>query len=322
MFACQNSDINESYEIKAIGYGTESDEKNYPYVKSAAIYRNGLKNKAISYFEITNPTGPCIKLLNCSNITIRYCKLGPSKNEGVILYNCKNITIIYNTMEGISTGVYAVKSTGVRITYNDIKNVKGPFPRGQGVQFDEVNGIENIISFNTFENITGQSNPEDAISLYNSNGVQTEPIEVIGNRIRGGGPSNSGGGIMAGDNGGSYIFIEGNILVNPGQYGISVASGYQITISNNKIFSQKFPFSNVGLVAWNQYAHKSYSNTIENNEVNFTNMHGVLNNLWNAGNMGEVIGWNTNSYNLHLTDSILPLIIIGNAHKRASEIKK
>lgn len=55
----------------------------------------------------------------------------------------------------------------------------------------------------------------DAINLYKSNGIAGDPIQVIGNRIRGGGPSTSGGGIMTGDQGGSYILVS-IILVNPG----------------------------------------------------------------------------------------------------------
>ncbi|MBP6662762.1 MAG: BACON domain-containing protein, partial [Paludibacter sp.] len=49
-----------------------------PYTISAPISLDGKSNMTISYLEITNPTGHCIKLANCSNITIQYCKLGPS----------------------------------------------------------------------------------------------------------------------------------------------------------------------------------------------------------------------------------------------------
>ena len=69
--------------------------------------------------------------------------------------------------------------------------------------------------------------------------------------------------------------------------------------------------SNVGLSAYKQYPIETFSNTIMNNEVNFTNKKGALNCMWNAGNCGEVTGWKTNIYNADLTASILPIKIIG-----------
>ena len=283
------------------------------YTDSAPIVLDGKSNQTISMLSINNPSGHCIKLANCSNIIIQNCKLGPAKNEGVYLYNCKNITITNCSMDSIDSGVVADACTGIVVTYNDVRNVQGPMPRGQMVQFGHVYGAGNSISYNVGENILGQSFPEDEISLYMSNGTAADPIKVIGNWIRGGGPSGSGGGIMTGDQGGSYVLVQDNILVNPGQYGITISSGNNITIKNNKIYSMKQSISNIGLSAFKQYPINSFSNTIMNNEVNFTNKDGVLNNMWNAGNMGEVIGWVTNSYNANLNSSILPVQIIGRA---------
>lgn len=290
-----------------------------PYKISEPIVLRDAKNVTISNLQITNPNGNCITLINCSNITIQDCKLGPSKGEGVSISNSTNITVTYTTMESVRTGVYAGTSSGIKVLYNDVKNVTGPMPRGQMVQFDKVSGAGNRISYNVAENIAGKSTPEDVISLYKSNGTAADPIKVVGNWIRGGGPSNSGGGIMTGDGGGSYILVEDNILVNPGQYGLSISGGHHITIRNNKVFSQQFPFSNVGIFAWNQYSSESHSNTISNNEVNFTNKNGSRNNWWNNGNMGTISGWSTNVYNAQLTANVLPAVIIGKAEKHAIE---
>ena len=282
-----------------------------PYKVSAPIVWVGKHNQTISELEINNPTGHCIKLSNCSNITIKNCKLGPSKNEGVYLYHCNNISVTNCSMDSVDSGVVADTCTGIKITYNDVKNVQGPLPRGQMVQFGHVYGKGNCINYNAGENILGQSFPEDEISLYMSNGTEEDPIQVVGNWIRGGGPSTSGGGIMTGDNGGSYILVQDNILVNPGQYGITISSGNHITIKNNKIYSKKLPFSNVGLSAWNQYPTDCSSNTIIKNEVNFKNKNGILNCFWNPGNCGLVTGWKTNYYNANLKSTILPTKIIG-----------
>jgi len=284
-----------------------------PYTKSSPKVWTGISNQTISMLAISNPSGKCISLTNCSNITIQNCKLGSSKEEGVYLYNCTNITVTNCSMDSVSTGVEAVKSTGIKVNYNDVKNVIGPGPRGQMAQFAEVYGGGNSISYNVGENIPGQSNPEDEINMFMSNGLPGDPIRIVGNWIRGGGPSNSGGGIMTGDDGGSNILVQNNILVDPGQYGITIASGNHISIKNNKIYGKQQAFSNIGLSAYKQYPIDCSSDTIMNNEVNFTYMDGQLNNLLNNGGCGDVYGWSTNVYNKSLNSSILPVKIIGRA---------
>ena len=300
------------FVIQCFSFGQGSAYSG-PYTKSSPKVWTGISNQTISMLEITNPSGKCISLTNCSNITIQNCKLGPSKNEGVYLYNCTNITVINCSMDSVSTGVEAVISTGIKVNYNDVKNVLGPIPRGQMAQFAEVYGGGNSISYNVGENLPGQSSPEDEISLYMSNGIKDDPIRVVGNWIRGGGPSNSGGGIMTGDQGGSNILVQDNILVDPGQYGITIASGKNISIKNNKIYGKQQAFSNIGLSAYKQYPIDCSSDTIMNNEVNFTHNNGQLNNLLNNGGCGDVYGWSTNVYNKNLNSSILPLKIIGRA---------
>lgn len=284
-----------------------------PYTTSAPITWSGINNQTISGLAIKNTSGHCISLTNCSNITIQKCKLGPSLREGVNLYNCTNITIVNCAIDSVETGLYAAKSSTIKFTDNDVRNVQGPYPKGQMAQFDNVSGGGNSISYNACENITGQSNPEDVISLYMSGGLATDRLQVIGNWIRGGGPSNSGGGIMTGDNGGSYILIKDNILVNPGQYGIAIASGTHISIKDNKVYSAKLPFSNVGIYAFNQYPTECSSDTVMNNTVNWTYKDGQLNNLYNNGSCGVVTGWATNAYDKDLNASVLPAKIIGRA---------
>ena len=290
------------------------------YTTSAPITWNGISNQTISKLQITNTSGNCITLNNCSNITIEYCKLGPSKNEGVYLSNCTNITIINCTLANVESGVYAASSSGVKFTYNDVQNVQGPFPKGQMCQFDKVSGAGNSISYNVSENISGQSNPEDCISLYKTNGTAASPVLIVGNWIRGGGPSTSGGGIMTGDAGGSYITVQDNILVNPGQYGIAVASGTNIIVSNNKIYGKAQAFTNVGLYVWNQYATACSSITCMNNQVNFYYKAGTVNNTYNPGNCGTVTGWSTNTFPTTLNESILPTKIIARVKGTTTDV--
>lgn len=291
-----------------------------PYVVSAPIVWNGVNNATISKLQITNTTGHCITLINCSNITIVDCKLGPSTGNGIDMDHCTNITITNCSMANISSGVYVCTGSGISVTYNDIQNVQGPFPRGQMVQFNSVSGTGNRINYNTCDNISGQSNPEDLVNLFKTNGTISDPIQVIGNWLRGGGPSTTGGGMLAGDNGGSYQLFQNNICVNTGNEGIEVAGGHDITVSNNIFYSQQTTVSGVGISVYNQCSTDPCNNiTVQNNQINWTHYSGVLNNLYNAGNCGVITGWSTNTYNPNLNSSILPSTIIGRAQGVTTE---
>ena len=280
------------------------------FTSSPAISLNGVSNQVLSQLDISGSGANCIDLSNCSNITINNCILHSSTLNGVHLYNCKNITITNCFMYNVATGVYAEYSSTVNVNHNQVANVQGPLPRGQMVQFNNVSGSGNVISYNICENVAGQSNPEDVINLYKTNGTASSPVQVIGNWIRGGGPSTTGGGIMLGDQGGSYMIAQDNILVNPGQYGVAIASGTNIQVLNNKIFSTQQSYSNVGLYIWNQYNTACSLNTISGNQVSWKNSAGTENDGWNSGNCGAVSGWSANTFNAPIDASILPAQII------------
>ena len=216
-------------------------------------------------------------------------------------------------MEKVETGVLAEYSSVISFEYNEVKNVTGPMPHGQMIQLAYCSGGGHSIRYNVSENILGESYPEDIINIYMSSGTVDSPIVISNNWIRGGGPSKSGGGIMIGDNGGSYSFVENNILVDPGQYGIAIVGGHHNTIKNNKVYGKQQSFTNVGIYAWEQYGLPCHDLTISNNEVNFKHRDGFLNNLWFSDNVGTVAGKATNMYIPNLTQYVLPTQIIGRA---------
>jgi len=219
-------------------------------------------------------------------------------------------------MEKVDGGVLADGCSGIKVLYCDAKNISRDAAhgsaRGQIVQFARVTGDGNQISYNTLDNQLGYSAPEDAINLYDCSGTIASPILVSYNKIRGGGPSTSGGGIMTGDINGSYITVDNNILVNPGQYGITIASGHDIIITNNVIFSKRTAVSNIGLSAYFQYpSSPHYGCTIANNRVKWTAFWGPRNDLANDGNFGTITGWDTNISDETLDESILPAVLFG-----------
>jgi len=293
--------------VSGSSFATVSKSK---YIVSKPITLNGAHNITIRGDSINGGTVPCITLNNCSNIRITHCKLINSKTLGIYVTGCSYIHIDSSFVGNVSTGVYAVNSKSIQVQDNQMKNMQGPYPRGAFVQFDNVSGGDNRVKGNKLENILGQSYPEDAISMYKSNGLPTDNIYITNNWIRGGGPSKSGGGIMLGDNGGSYQVAESNILVNPGQYGMAVSGGTHMQIVANEIYAKAQSFTNVGLYYWNQSGLPSSSITISNNKVNFTSgMYGINNSYIGAGNATPT-GWSTNIWNASINASILPTTII------------
>jgi hypothetical protein len=213
-------------------------------------------------------------------------------------------------MDSVATGVYALECVDISVENIEVTNVQGPMPRGQMVQFNKVSGTSNKVNYNVIENSLGTSGQEDAINMYKSNGTALNPIQIIGNWIRGGGPSKSGGGILIGDAGGSNYLVQDNILVDPGQYGIGVASGTNIQVLNNKIYAKQQDFTNVGIYVWNQYNTDCNTITVMGNEVNWTNKSGYSNGAWNGSNCGEINGWSNNNWLADINDTILPKQII------------
>lgn len=246
----------------------------------------------------------CILLQGCTNVLIVNSEFRDAGGEGVHLIDCTSVTVTRCDFHRVRTGVYAVKSEGIKVLGNSFRNVTGPMPRGQFVQLNQVTGTGNVISHNTGVNEPGLSSPEDAISIYKSRGTAADPILVTSNRIRGGGPSPSGGGIMTGDGGGAHIIVRDNQLVDPGQYGIAVAGGEHIQLLDNVIIGRQQPFTNVGLYVWNQSDDKCSTITVHGNRVRWISKDGKSSPCWNASNCGPVAGWDKNDWSA--TDVVVP----------------
>ena len=294
------------------------------YKKSSEISYTNTSNIVIEGLELSN-----IELRDCHNITIKNCKLGPTAKKAIYLYKCSNITVIDCEFEKIQTGLLAEYCTGnIKFEHNDVKNLQGE--RGnesvQMTQYVHLSGPGNSVSYNACENIAGESSVEDVISMYASNGTAQSPIMIVGNWIRGGGPSQTSGGIMLGDSGGSFQIAENNILVNPGQYGISISGGHDLILRNNKAYSKKLPHSNVGLVVWDWWAWKEtganplHNITVENNQLNWTNRDGILNTTYIHSNAGVIKGLESNKHTPSLNEAILPDVILNRAKRTDNNI--
>jgi parallel beta-helix repeat protein len=312
-YSCSKTEIKPLQPSMTVSAHVRSVAVNLTsYVTSSPINLNGSHDTTISGKSINGGTVPAISLSNCYNVTITQNSLGNSTDVGIYLYNCYNITIEYNYITNVSTGVYVDHSTGggMIVNYNQFLNMNGPGPRGQFVQFNTVSGANNSISYNKGQNVSGQSNPQEDINLYMSNGTPASPIQVNGNWILGGGPASAGGGIQLGDTGGSYETASNNILVNPGQMGMSISGGDNISMTNNTIFAVAQPFTNVGIVVWGQAGYSVTNSTVSGNNVNYLNAQNVQNDDYIGPGTATPAGWSTNVWGANITAAILPAAII------------
>ncbi|MDP4240711.1 MAG: right-handed parallel beta-helix repeat-containing protein [Bacteroidota bacterium] len=288
------------------------------YTPSSPISLSGQSNKTIQGLYIGNIPGVGINLANCHDMTITGCKISRTGKNGIHLTNCYNITITHCEIDSVMSGLYAENCTGgIQFNYNDVKNILGPMPQAQMVQFNTCTGANNQVNYNTCDNVPGKSSPEDLINMFMSSGTSASPILITGNKLRGGGPSGSGGGIMLGDNGGSYQVASNNILVDPGQYGMSISGGSNNSITGNQIYARSQSFTNVGLYIWNQNTSACANNTLQNNRINFRDKSGNINDTWNgsstSGSNPACTGtvWLNNADDQTLSASILPTVLFG-----------
>ena len=260
--------------------------------------------------------GATISLSNCTGFIIRNCVFKNTPGSvSIQLSNCSDIQIQGCSFDSIKSGVYAINCTGkLVIQCNAFKDIIGPKPRGQMVQFNTCTGAGNRVNNNILEQTSGVGIPEDLINMYASYGTSSDPIQISGNKTRGGGPSTSGGGIMLGDNGSHDIVADNNILVNPGQYGIAVPSGQNITISNNSIFASSQPFTNVGLYVGLAteinagYACVGSSIKVSGNKVNWKNKTNLQNDIYFCSCCPGIVSVG-NTTKSSISSSILPTVL-------------
>lgn len=316
LYSCSKTDIAPKTDNPTLSatniHFTGNARSVVAYTSSAPINLNGAHDITISGYSIRGGSVPAITLSNCYNVHITQNSLGNSSDVGINLYHCYNITVDYNYVTNVSTGVYVDHPTGggIVVNNNQFLNMNGPFPRGQFVQFNTVNGAGNQIEYNKCENISGQSSSQEGINVYMSNGTPSSPIEVIGNWIRGGGPGNASGGIQLGDTGGSYETASDNIIVNPGQMGLSISGGDHISFVNNTVYASAQYFTNVGVVVWGQAGASVSNPTVSGNKIKFVNSGYAENDNWIASGNPTPSGWSSNTWNASIDASILPATII------------
>ncbi len=293
---------------------TQNLQQNAALVSSGPI--TATSGQVIRGVKISNPLGPCITVSNVSNVIIDNVELGPcagngvkisgsgatgiqvtnsfistgrsgssSQNSGVgvfIFGGPSNILVQGNTFERNESSVYAETASGVKINRNRSKNPLGPFPRGQHAQFNNVNGGE--INDNFGESITGQSDQEDAINVFNSDNIVVARNYIVG------GDSPSGCGVIADWSGGTNNQLIDNIVIRTAQCGVAIAGGTNHVIRGNKVLDTNITggSGNIGIYVANYSGGVCSGHSAVNNIVSNLLPNGTYNDYYNAGSCGPV----------------------------------
>lgn len=271
--------------------------------------------------QITSTSGPCIYGSGVSNVQIYDNKIGPCGRDpdgnGIELAGSgSNITVRNNQIEDVASGFYAVGVSGNNIVIKDniFRNARGPFTNGRGqyVQFNNVRGAGHKILCNVGEQTPiDKAEKEDSISMFASSGTADSPIEIAYNKIRGG-SSYNGAGIMTGDNGGEWVHVHHNNVIQTGGLGLGISGGRNIVITDNKVYSPQTRFSNVGAAVFSYQGASCSGNTFARNQItwkcgnaSYCGSPGADNHFWDSSECGAVSGNGTNVLGASLDPTLM-----------------
>lgn len=277
------------------------------YTYHAPISLTGASSQTIQGDSLTS-----ITLTNCTNIHIFKCKIAnKTTGQAIRLIGCANITIDSCIVENNQQGLYAESCTNIIFNHNYVHNIFGaPSPATyHPVQFNNV--TRGQINYNKIlEDPSTTPYTHDQISLYKSNGVVGDSIQVIGNWIRGGqqimngsgaggyvGGNNGATAINLGDSGGSYQVARGNLVINGGYIGMQVdAKGTSLKMDHNSVYTSRTSISLVGISYYTTGSTPGpSSNYIGYNKINWARNSGGTYNKYYNPSLIRPNGWTTNS---------------------------
>jgi len=172
--------------------------------------------------RVTSTSGPAVTVNGFSNVVIRNCEIRHAGGSGIRFGNAagiriENISVIHdgapaagqnpsdglNNIEGEfssgvvitgvrlekgSSGIYLLQCPGASLSFVEGHDFRGPFPRGQVVQFNHCDGA--VLEDFSSECPAATSWTEDNVSVYQSSNVTVRRGLVDGNN------SPSGVGVM------------------------------------------------------------------------------------------------------------------------------
>ena len=165
----------------------------------SALTINGHANVIVRNCEIRHCAGQGITFSNATNVDIHdvividTCApasgtLPDANRANISGFGSTGVTITRARVTRGSSGIYLNMCPAARLSFIEGHDVRGPFPRGQLVQFNRCDG--SLLEDFSAENPPSTSWPEDIVSVYYSNFVTVRRGVVDGNNSR------TGDGIM------------------------------------------------------------------------------------------------------------------------------
>lgn len=244
-----------------------SDDQNVPAVTIAT------DQPVVLHDSVIFSRGPLIKVLPSgtgANVTVQDVsgtaldpqRAGVARGMFLSAERAARVTVAHCTMNGVSFGVYLADSTlqSLHIDHNIANDMEDRASDGAGgllkqrpllghfIQLGRSsapNGAD--ISWNQVIDAYGQSSVEDIIDVYESHGSSAHPIDIHDNYLQGAfttpGERYTGGGItsegatddltkMSG-----FVRVTHNTVVQTGNYGIAIAAGHDIVMTDNRVVS-------------------------------------------------------------------------------------
>lgn len=246
-----------------------------PLTNSAPISRSGGSNIVLKNLNIETTGQYGIDIRGANGVTIINCRIRGARYRSVNLEQCSNVIFKNNLMDSVAWGAYFNQISGTMIAdSNWLRKIWGmsspnsPQISGVGMMINNSTVPGASMSYNYLVNPPGSS-LQDNLSVHVSKGSATNKIKIRNNYIKGGGPSTSSGGILASDNGGGFVTVEGNVLINCGNYALA-SMGTDNDILNNKVYVKRDLWTNAGVIVWQPSTSVPCArNRVEGNKVWF-----------------------------------------------------
>jgi hypothetical protein len=182
--------LTDSGPLSATSDGQVIEKLRITSTSGAALTIHGHANVVVRDVEILHAGGPGIDASNAPGLLIQRVHVvhtgappkGPNPSADLVnisIYSSDNVTIEHARLERGSSGIYLVQSPGAKLGWIEGHDFRGPFPRGQVVQFD--NSPNSSLADFSCEDPPDTSWPEDNVSVWRSSNVSVQRGFIDGN---------------------------------------------------------------------------------------------------------------------------------------------
>jgi hypothetical protein len=182
--------LTDSGPLSADSDGQVFEKLRITSTNGAALTIHGHSDVVVRDVEILHAGGPGIDAADAPGLTIQRVHVvhtgapttGANDSSDLVnidAYSSANVTIEHVLLERGSSGIYLVQSPGAALHFIEGHDFRGPFPRGQVVQFD--NSPNSLLEDFSCENPVQSSWPEDNVSVWRSSDVTVRRGLLVGN---------------------------------------------------------------------------------------------------------------------------------------------